>query len=214
MSIQEHKNHIDKVLENTFAVIRFLYQNKHFEGNANCSSSAAGSRLIFPKKHSGIRVSEQELRFVFQEQLYAYINNLEQNGQQWDVYYSVETPTENKYSLSGNGERSANIDLVLYAAGVRIALIEFKALNPGEYEHMKDTFKLRNEPGESLRYFVEIVSSRNNGTFSSIEGKLSQKDYEKQNFTVSESNDKKFTYVICCLADSDIQKDKIIYQEM
>ena len=211
MAIQEHKKHIDKVLENTFAVIRALHQDKHFEGNANCSASAAGSRLIFPKKRNGdVRVSEQELRFVFQEQLYAYIHKLEQIGQQWDVCYSVETPTENEYSLSGNGERSANIDLAIYAEGVRIALIEFKALNPGEYEHMKDTFKLRNEPGDSLRYFVEIVTSRDSGTFPSIERKLSRKDYELQDFTVSETNNNGFTYVICSLSDSETKTAEIL----
>ena len=210
MTIQEHKKHIDKVLEKTFSVIRALHQNKHFEGNVVCPN-VAGSRLIFPKKRNGeVRVSEQELRFVFQEQFYAYINDLEKNGQQWDVCYSVETPTLNEYSLSGNGERSANIDLAIYAEGVRIAIIEFKALNPGEYEHMKDTFKLRNEPGDSLRYFVEIVASRDSGTFPSIERKLVRKEYEQQKFAVSEAHDNKFTYVICCLSDSEIKSEEVI----
>jgi hypothetical protein len=210
MTIQEHKKHIDKVLEKTFSVIRALRQNKHFEGNIVCTN-VAGSRLIFPKKRNGeVRVSEQELRFVFQEQFYAYINDLEKNGQQWDVFYSVETPTLNEYSLSGNGKRSANIDLAIYAEGVRIAIIEFKALNPGEYEHMKDTFKLRNEPGDSLRYFVEIVASRDSGTFPSIERKLVRKDYEQQKFAVSEAHDNKFTYVICCLTDSEIISEEVI----
>lgn len=210
MTIQEHKKHIDKVLEKTFDVIRALRQNKHFEGNI-VYPNVAGSRLIFPKKRNGeVRVSEQELRFVFQEQFYAYINDLEKNGQQWDVCYSVETPTLNEYSLSGNGERSANIDFAIYAEGVRIAIIEFKALNPGEYEHMKDTFKLRNEPGDSLRYFVEIVASRDSGTFPSIERKLVRKDYEQQKFAVSEAHDNKFTYVICCLSDSEIISEEVI----
>lgn len=210
MTIQEHKKHIDTVLEKAFSVLRALYQNNHFEGNAVCPG-AAGSRLVFPKKRNGeVRVSEQELRFVFQEQFYAYINDLEKNGQQWDVCYSVETPTQNEYSLSGNGERSANIDLAIYAEGVRIAIIEFKALNPGEYEHMKDTFKLRNEPGDSLRYFVEIVASRDSGTFSSIERKLSREDYEKPGFTASERNSMNFTYIICCLSDTETPKTEII----
>ena len=116
----------------------------------------------------------------------------------------------NEYSLSGNGKRSANIDLTIYAEGVRIAIIEFKALNPGEYEHMKDTFKLRNEPGDSLRYFVEIVASRDSGTFPSIERKLVRKDYEQQKFAVSEAHNNKFTYVICCLSDSEIKSEEVI----
>lgn len=210
MTMQKHKEHIDKVLENTFRVIRALYQNEHYEGN-DFSPNSVGSRLVFPRKRNGeVRVSEQELRFIFQEQFYAYINDLEKKGQLWDVCYSVETPTQNEYSLSGNGERSANIDLAIYAEGRRVALVEFKALNPGVYEHMKDTFKLRNEPGDSLRYFVEIVSSQDSRTFPSIEGKLSRIDYEKKNFTVSEANDNEFTYKICSISDSEQIIEKFI----
>ena len=210
MTMQKHMEHIDKVLENTFSMIRALYQNEHYEGNAIWPNTI-GSRLVFPTKRNGdVRVSEQELRFIFQEQLYAYISGLEKKGQEWDVCYSVETPTQNEYSLSGNGERSANIDLALYAEGRRIALIEFKALNPGDYEHMKDTFKLRNEPGDSLRYFVEIVSSCDSRTFPSVERKLNRTDYEKPNFTVSEANNHKFTYKICCISDLETKTKEII----
>lgn len=48
-------------------------------------------------------------------------------------------------TFCGSGERSANVDLTLYADGCRIALIEFKALNPGNYEHMKDTLTPKTE---------------------------------------------------------------------
>lgn len=210
MTIQKHKEHIDKVLDNTFSVIRALYQNEHYEGNVICPNTA-GSRLVFPRKRNGeVRVSEQELRFIFQEQLYAYIYDLNRAGEQWNVCYSVETPTQNEYSLSGNGERSANIDLALYADGRRIALIEFKALNPGDYEHMKDTFKLRNEPGDSLRYFVEIVSSRDNRTFPSVERKLKRTDYKTRNFTVSESNNNKIICKICCISDLETKTVEVI----
>ena len=94
MTIQKHKEHIDKVLDNTFSVIRTLYQNEHYEGNVICPN-IAGSRLVFPRKRNGeVRVSEQELRFIFQEQLYAYIYDLNRAGEQWNVCYSVETPTQ------------------------------------------------------------------------------------------------------------------------
>lgn len=198
-----HKSHIENILHNTINALRTLYRAGQFEGTTFQSASEIGSRLVFPhKRRRKERVSEQELRFTFVEQFYRYLSS--PDGADWNVYYSIETPTQNEYSLSSKGERSANVDLVLYdSTGKRIALIEFKALNPGEYEHMKDTFKLRNEPGGALRYFVEIVTSRDSGTFNNIESKLQKTNYRSKKFRVSEVNDQRVTYMLACLADTD-----------
>lgn len=64
----------------------------------------------------------------------------------------------------------------------RIALIEFKALNPEESAFAKDFCKLSNEP-TCLTFFVMIVKSHDNGTITNIHKKLSQKAL-KQSFIV------------------------------
>ena len=75
--------------------------------------------LVFPLKREedGLRVSEQEARFAFVEAL-----NM---GPFW---YSVEAPTNKKYSFSGEGSRAASTDLKLYELdNTAVCNIEFKA---------------------------------------------------------------------------------------
>ena len=58
----------------------------------------SGSRLKFPTYRNGQRrVSEQELRFVFVEQLQDLLK-------EYDFFYSIETPTNGKYKFSENGK--------------------------------------------------------------------------------------------------------------
>ena len=79
----ETKDHVRIILNDTFNIIGETYKYQ----KEDCHFAPAGkSRLIFPKKSDGtIRVSEQELRFIFVEQLNEYVRK------NWDVYYSVET---------------------------------------------------------------------------------------------------------------------------
>ena len=61
----------------------------------------------FPKysgryRNGETRISEQELRFIFVEQFNKYCN--ENNS--WNAYYSVETPTEEKYIFSKKGDEN------------------------------------------------------------------------------------------------------------
>lgn len=131
------------------------------------------SHLIFPHYRSGaVRVSEQELRFAFVEELRTV-------APQW--YYAVEVPTDSRYYFKNrqlqvvrdggvacyvengqktndpivdkNGKKSAgqsgNFDLVVYEdkEGKKpIALIEFKGKNPtnDETSFKKDYLKLKN----------------------------------------------------------------------
>src|SRR5690606_16763694 len=75
------------------------------------------SKLIFPKKprENKTRFSEQEMRFLFVEELV----------KKYDGFYSVETPTEHKYRFSKDRKKldiplidesgkSGNIDICLY----------------------------------------------------------------------------------------------------
>lgn len=170
------KQHINNVVRRTFEIVQKVYDNE----TNHLALEDAGSRVIFPRTRNGeLRVSEQELRFIFVEQL-----NKEINDTNWNVYYSVETPTVKRYRFS-KGDipvedetgRSGNFDLVIHDSSLnRIALIEFKANNPEAKDYAKDFVKLENPNEEScLRYFIQIVKSANNGTVSSIKQKIAPK---------------------------------------
>lgn len=198
------KERIEKIIKDTFDVIQKVYHTQREgdgtqrEGDGNhkdfCESQ---SRIIFPKyseqyRDSETRISEQELRFIFVEQFNKYCE-----ANKWNAYYSVETPTEEKYVFSkehikvvpykADGKektgQSAMIDLSIHNDKFdRIALIEFKALNPEESAFAKDFCKLSNEP-TCLTFFIMIVKSHDNGTITNIHKKLSQKAL-KQSFIV------------------------------
>lgn len=169
-----NQEHIEKVITNTFAVIQEVYDYQKKGGEVFLTSSKR-SRLIFPEKRDGtLRISEQELRFIFVEQLNQEINT------GWNVFYSVETPTSDTYCFDGiprpdETGRSAQFDLVIHDENFkRIALIEFKANNADEHDHYKDFVKLNNsiESDENtLRYLIEILKNADQGTLKSLHDK-------------------------------------------
>ena len=175
----ETKEHLEKIIKNTFDIIGEVY-----ETNKEGEFPFGSNRILFPrtrnsKKGDGkIRISEQELRFVFVEQLLKHIEK-----EKWDVYYSVETPTKNAYNFQdGKPEvddekgQSGNIDLCIHDnQGNRICLIEFKALNPKETDYQKDFCKLQHEDegnNNILRYFIQIVENVDSGTMKNIGEKI------------------------------------------
>lgn len=171
--MENHKKHIKAVIEKTLSKLNSLY---HRDGGG-----LENTRLIFPRYwvtkegervEAELRVSEQELRFMFVEELNKYCDA----HREWEVYYSVETPTSNSYQFTGEGQQSGCIDLCIHGKDFkRIALIEFKALNPSENAHAKDAFKLKHEIEGELRYFIEIVKSHDSKTDESIVEKLKAK---------------------------------------
>ena len=203
--MKNHKKHIEAVIERTLSKLNSLY---HRDGGGH-----EDTRLIFPrywvteegKRVEGkVRVSEQELRFMFVEELNKYCNE----NPDWEVFYSVETPTSNSYRLTGEGFQSGCIDLCIHAKDLkRIALIEFKALNPSEHDHAKDAFKLKHEIEGELRYFIEIVKSHNSKTDESIVDKLSVeklkdgKAYQAYNMDCSHP----FSYIVASFKGEGIE---------
>ena len=108
------------------------------------------TRLKFPKYRNGKkRISEQELRFVMTHLLSS------------DFYYSIETPTLEKYSFSEGGERSAATDLSVYHNDLKILNIELKAHNPGQKSIDKDIEKLVREDCDGAWVHL-LVSERSN----------------------------------------------------
>lgn len=175
----ETKDHIESIILRTYEIIQSVYDNQKEAEGRKSEAPAPLSRIIYPKYRSReTRFSEQELRFVFVEQLNKEIS------EGWDVYYSIETPTTKRYKFKDEkypkvydeeekGGQSAQFDLVIHNNKYqRIALIEFKANNTLAMHHEKDFVKL-NEEGldDILTYFLEIVKSSDSGTVNSLTNK-------------------------------------------
>ena len=202
-NMKENRKRIQAIIGRTFEVIKNVYDNQR-EGNGGKGSKheycGSQSRIIFPRystkyRDGETRISEQELRFIFVEQFNKYCQE-----EQWEAYYSVETPTEEKYIFSEDGKtvnphkaeendekgQSAMIDLCIHDKNFhRIALVEFKALNPKEPAYAKDFCKLSNESfcksndeheRTCLTFFIMIVKNHDNGTISNVHDKIKTKD--------------------------------------
>ena len=177
------KKHIDVIIKKTFNTISVVYRTQ-MENQKIGTYNNNSSRIIFPLKRESkdkkeeFRISEQELRFVFVEEFNKYCSK------NWDAYYSVETPTRKRYDFSNkempckvdypNGQ-SAMVDFSIFLKEqdklTRVALIEFKALNPDKQSYMKDYVKLLNED-QKFVYFIMIVKSANDRTIKSIAEKI------------------------------------------
>ena len=194
---------INNIIDTTFKVITKVYQ-KQKESNFSEIEPSYNSLIVFPKTKDDEddedkaedRISEQELRFIFVEQFNKSVENIGNN-----LFYSIETPTDEFYYFSGesprcipkgehkrkkkNGEngagRSANIDLVILQKDGkcinRVALIEFKAHNPKTEDYRKDICKLINENSSCLKYFIQIID---NGSDFNDYGKINDNKLEKR----------------------------------
>ena len=181
---------INEITSKTFDVLKNVYANQK-EGH-EFTQGENGSRLIFPHysknyRDGETRISEQELRFVFIEQFNAYCAK---NNINW--FYSVETPTEYKYIFTdknnphkaedGEKGQSAMVDLCIHDEKLeRIALVEFKALNPDEFCYEKDFCKLETEKEgrpELVTFFIMMVKNAEKRTLKNIKDKIQTKDAE------------------------------------
>lgn len=190
MTPDELKEHIENILKLTAIRLKDVYDN-HKEMDGCFKESMFNSRLVFPKYRDGkTRVSEQELRFTFVEVFNEYCNL---KGLQ--LYYSVETPTNDSYSGFSKGKpkvdpdgQSANFDLVVHEAVdkdgqiqlKRVCFIEFKAHSADLKKYKKDFLKLdnsvENKLGTSLRYFVNVFEKMEKPTISTLNKKIKDLD--------------------------------------
>lgn len=177
METEKLRTHIENIIENTFKTIDEVYmvnqEKKCANGNTCGTFCSNASRLVFPKYRGkdAIRVSEQELRFLFIEQFNKYCTD-----NKLDLYYSIETPTEEKYAFSSTPKKwcrgdeedgeSANFDMVIFnESKERKCLIEFKNNSSSDAgEHEKDFLKLTVEGADKLCYFISIAESSDSGT--------------------------------------------------
>ena len=192
---KETKKHIERIISRTFEIVQSVYDNQK-EAEGRKDEAPPRSRIIYPKyRNNKTRFCEQELRFIFVEQLNEEISN------GWDVYYSIETPTTKRYKFKDEpnpkvygedekGGQSAQFDLVIHNNKFqRIALIEFKANNTLAQHHIKDFVKL-NEEGlnDVLTFFLEIVRSSDNDTVENLKNKKESFKGEFRCWSCSEGN--------------------------
>ncbi len=137
------------------------------------------------------RVSEQELRFLFVEEFLKEPNN--------GFYYSVETPTKEKYKFGKTNDdikidalgRSASIDMCIFKKCNenkyhRLLNIEFKNANASQKSISKDILKLIHE--EENGAFVLLLKNTDDGTLKSVFEKFSNSvDTHLQNKCWSEN---------------------------
>ena len=128
----------------------------------------ASSKLIFPqyeRTKKEVRISEQESRVLFCHEVEKYSEKL---------FYSVETPTSEKYCFKGNctvdsNGQSAMSDLSLFELNQnnkfeQIVNVEFKAHNVEETHIKKDLLKLIAEPCSGL--FFHTLKNTDSGTLN------------------------------------------------
>lgn len=124
-----------------------------------------GPHLIFPSKRDlATRVSEQESKIMLCQVLEA---------SPW--YYSVETPTREKYQQSGTFELSGRLDLTVYgtrSAADRLLNVELKAGVPRVENFRKDFEKLAREGTDGL--WFHTLESINQGTISAVLTRMSE----------------------------------------
>lgn len=133
------------------------------------TSGTSTEQLIFPNKSQTKgdikRISEQELRLLFIEE-FKKANK--------DLFYSIETPTIEKYKFgktyaeikTDKTGQSALLDMCVFERNPdkyeRILNIEFKHKNAGIKNIGKDVLKLMHE--EQNGAFILILNNTNSGT--------------------------------------------------
>lgn len=137
----------------------------------------SNERLIFPSKSGVKRISEQELKQLFIE---IFIKDYT------SLFYSIETPTVNKYSFTNEPNKikvgddddkgqSALLDMCVFRkekkSYERILNIEFKHKNATEKNISKDILKLIHE--EPNGTFILLLKNTDSGTLRSILNKFS-----------------------------------------
>ena len=193
--MENFKNQIEAILDETFKKIKVIYDNREDVKNLETGS------IIFPIKRDGtFRISEQELRFLFVNILIAKIKNGELLYNDSSIYYSVETPTVGSYSFKGDSALSGNIDLVIHGGNPlkRICIIEFKANNVDfatDYEKLYKELNHISEDENNIQlykeryaenacgYFVQLLTNSHSGTKKNIVNKIkSLNEYDSVKF--------------------------------
>ena len=183
------KDALKEIIKDTFKTIDTIYNNRYEKITDN-----NGSRLIFPcyssqnkTNQNPVRVSEQELRFIFIETFCKYCDE-----NKLDYYYSIETPSQYKYVFSEKIESgkplprkadnedespvSARFDMAIHNKDRKIvALIEFKNNESDSKKYEKDFIKLYEEKEDRICLLIDLIEASNSGTLENgIKKRLSK----------------------------------------
>lgn len=179
---------VNEVIARTINKLRDIYTSKDGQKYVPAHPS---SRLVFPTyREKGVRVSEQELRFLFVDEFNCYCNEKKID----DIFYSVETPTEDKYTFSQDGNKippiigegqSGNFDLTLLNNRKgKEWLIEFKAGYVTEQAFMEVLAKLSNPEETGIhRLIVHLVEDTISDTCQKNLQKATSWLYKNSNLT-------------------------------
>ena len=176
-------------------------------------------QLIFPNKFQAKgdikRISEQELRLLF-------IEEFKQANK--DLFYSIETPTVNKYKFDksyndikvDNNGQSASLDMCVFRKTPdryeRILNLEFKYKNTGIKNIAKDILKLMAEEQDGA--FILLLNNTDKGTLCSTNFKrvgVFNKLYKSfSDFKKDWNNDEKCIHLIIL----SLKQEKLIYKKI
>lgn len=164
-----------------------------YHASLDSQYDALNTRLIFPKSASkSIRVSEQEARFIFSNQL----NNS-------TFLFSVETLTQQGYQQKGKTKTGARTDLTIYSGtGKRILNVEFKAgaistRAKTKFPISKDIQKMLHEENNGL--WFHILESVNNSTINELFGTFKESILEYIKKSPDAIKNKNIIFHICVL---------------
>ena len=162
MERREIERKIETIADLAFDRLYLAYHNRSDGG------------IIFPKyRNNELRVSEQEMRFAFVEELRRLYP-------EWR--YSIETPTQEKYYFKDKTPRvdsekgkSAQFDLTIYEGERILANIEFKAHNCPVKDMAKDFLKLtadRKDDPNIARVFIHLFDAFDTRTYNNVREKV------------------------------------------
>jgi len=149
------------------------------------NSYSGKEKLIFPNyRDSRIRVSEQEARFCF-------ASIIENNT---DCRYSIETPTQKTYLLTGSYGLSAQSDMSIWSSDgtEKLYNIEFKAHNATKESIKKDIQKLVKEEIEGV--WFHVLRNTDSGTLPALAEK-----FENSLIEYTQYRNKDIIFAICVL---------------
>ncbi len=180
---------IKETIKSSFEILKELIKNGFSEKTKLIIPNYQNNKRKNSNSDDEIRVSEQELRFIFVEQL----NKTLPEG----FYYSIETPTNKKYKFSEKGKnckpvrnvgKSGNFDLTIQAIQDEekqiVAIVEFKSKSASPHSYAKDLCKLWNKEeglgSDPLRYFINVFDTMEKQTQDKFVQKITNNDWFKK----------------------------------
>lgn len=177
-------------------------------------------QLIFPSKSGVKRISEQELRQLF----------IEVFKKEKSYYlYSIETPTENRYSFTNKDGlikiadddegQAALLDMCVFtkknkeSSYTRLLNIEFKHKNATKDNISKDILKLMHEKENGA--FIILLKNSDNGTLINkggtgiIDKLIESKKYHNKKPTKWNDGDKKYIELVILSLEEKEKKTEL-----